>query len=140
MIGVICNKCGYSNDFSALKCPCGNRLRYSDEEIYESMSVGQKKINKMLDILENFWKRYYGIFQLIILHVIFLWSMLLYFDTVPLKIIAIEQTILSLVITAFIKIFSEEDDAPFFYVVAVFFVGLTIFSFVITFVYAWYQS
>jgi len=139
MAGAICDKCGYKNDFSALKCPCGNRLRYSDQEIYENMSVGQKKFNKLLDKLESFWKTRYGFFQLIILHVIFLWSMLLNFNTVPLGVIAIEQIILSLMIAAFMKLFSKVQDS-FFQVVVAFFVGLTILSLVIAFAYTWYQS
>lgn len=139
MAGAICPKCGYNNDFSAIKCPCGNRLRYSDEEIYENMSVGQKRVTKILDFLESFWNSSYGFFLLIILHVIFLWCMLSYFNTVPLGIIAIEQIILSLVIAAFIKLFSEVSES-FFHYMAALFIGLTLFGLVIAFAYAWYKS
>ena len=139
MAGAICPKCGYNNDFSAIKCPCGNRLRYSDQEIYESMSVGQKRVTKILDILESFWNSGYGFFPLIILHVIFLWSMLSYFDTVPLSIIAIEQIILSIVVTLLLKLFNDVPES-FFHFMAALFTGLTLFGLVIAFVYAWYKS
>lgn len=139
MTGAICDKCGYNNDFSAIKCPCGNRLKYSDEEDFERMSITQKRVMKIIELLGYFWLSKYGFLQLIVLHVVFLWSILLYFHTVPLSIIVFEQIIFCIVVAACIKLFDEVSESFFYYVVA-FFVGLTIFSLVIAFVYAWYQS
>lgn len=139
MTGAICDKCGYTNDFSAIKCPCGNRLRYSDEEIIERMPISEKRVIKVIDWFGKFWLSGYGFLLLIVLHVIFLWSMLLHFHTVPLGIIAFEQIIFSTVVAALIKLFDEVSES-FFHYAAALFIGLTIFSLVIAFMYAWYQS